>query len=162
MSIADVAVAFENRYDSFQAARVGKVEKYTPIVEEFRRKGWTVDMGAIVVGSLGGWDPANEATLRMLRISPRYLKLMRRLIVSDTIRWSRDLYVEHLTGDRQYVVGTGQEELRAAEASASTGETAPVTCPETAGNTRTSMDPRSTADGTPLAYPPFDPTSSFL
>ena len=116
MSIADVAVAFENRYDSFQAARVGKVEKYTPIVEEFRRKGWTVDMGAIVVGSLGGWDPANEATLRMLRISPRYLKLMRRLIVSDTIRWSRDLYVEHLTGNRQYEVETRQDGLRAAEA----------------------------------------------
>ena len=111
-----MAVAFESRYESFQTARTGKITKYAPIVEEFRRKGWTVDMGAIVVGSLGGWDPANEATLRMLRISPRYLKLMRRLIVSDTIRWSRDLYVKHLTGNRQYVVETGQEELRATEA----------------------------------------------
>merc|ERR1711911_417141 len=116
LSIADVAVAFENRYESFQTARTGKITKYAPIVEEFRRKGWTVDMGAIVVGSLGGWDPANEATLRMLRISPRYLKLMRRLIVSDTIRWSRDIYVEHLTGNRQYEVETRQDGLRAAEA----------------------------------------------
>ncbi|KYN21284.1 hypothetical protein ALC57_06383 [Trachymyrmex cornetzi] len=29
--------------------------------------------------------------------------MMRRLIVSDTIRWSRDIYVEHVSGTRQYL-----------------------------------------------------------
>jgi len=27
---------------------------------------------------------------------------MRKLMVSDTIRWSRDIYVEHITGEKQY------------------------------------------------------------
>ncbi|KYN32598.1 hypothetical protein ALC56_13079 [Trachymyrmex septentrionalis] len=29
--------------------------------------------------------------------------MMRRLVVSDTIRWSRDIYVEHVSGIRQYL-----------------------------------------------------------
>ena len=102
MKIVDVAVTFENRYLSLEKIRATKIEKYAPIADEFRRKGWIVDLDAIVVGSLGGWDPANEATLRMLRISRWYLRLMRKLIVSDTIRWSRDIYVEHITGKRMY------------------------------------------------------------
>ncbi|KYN40908.1 hypothetical protein ALC56_04799 [Trachymyrmex septentrionalis] len=29
--------------------------------------------------------------------------MMRRLVVSDTIRWSRDIYVKHVSGIRQYL-----------------------------------------------------------
>jgi hypothetical protein len=72
------------------------------LADYFRARGWTVHLDAIIVGALGGWDPDNEATLRTLRISKRYCKMMRRYIVSDTIRWSRDIYIEHLSGQRQY------------------------------------------------------------
>lgn len=102
--LCDVTVAFENRYAEFRRARQEKIDKYTPIVNHFRAAGWTTELDAIVVGALGSWDPANERTLRMLRIPRRYSRLMRKLIVSDTIRWSRDIYVEHLTGTRQYLV----------------------------------------------------------
>ncbi|GFU79296.1 hypothetical protein TNCV_2138191 [Trichonephila clavipes] len=31
-----------------------------------------------------------------------YLRLLRKLCVSDCIRWSRDIYIQHLTGVQQY------------------------------------------------------------
>ncbi len=104
LTIVDVAVIFENRYSEFQRARQQKIDKYTPLADSFRTRGWNVSLDAIVVGSLGSWDPANEPALKLLHIGTRYAKIMRRLIVSDTIRWSRDMYVEHITGVRQYPV----------------------------------------------------------
>ena len=65
MKIADVVVTFENRYKSLEKIRAEKIRKYAPIADEFRCKGWIVSLDAIAAGSLGGWDPANEATLRM-------------------------------------------------------------------------------------------------
>jgi len=41
--------------------------------------------------------------LKLLRIDSQYAAAMRRLIVSDTIRWSRDIYVGHVSGIRQYL-----------------------------------------------------------
>lgn len=61
-------------------------------------------LDAVIVGALGSWDPPNEPTLKALRISPRYCRMNRKFIISDTIRWSRDIYVEHLTGRRQFSV----------------------------------------------------------
>ena len=40
----------------------------------------------------------------MLQVSRRYARLMRKLIVSDTVRWGRDMYVEPQTGRRQFTV----------------------------------------------------------
>ncbi|GFV96090.1 reverse transcriptase domain-containing protein [Trichonephila clavipes] len=100
--IVDFTVAFEDRYDSLVAARNAKLLKYQPILESLRAAGKPVYLDAIVVGSLGSWDPANDTVLLRLGISRRYAMLMRKLICSDTIRWSRDIYIEHLTGKRQY------------------------------------------------------------
>jgi hypothetical protein len=111
MVIVDVAVAFENRYEAFERIRHEKIRKYEPIANHFRMRGWDVKLDAVVVGALGSWDPANEPALKALRISPRYCKMMRRFIVSDTIRWSRDMYVEHVTGRRQYIVPTDPLQL---------------------------------------------------
>ena len=41
--------------------------------------------------------------LRLLRIDSQYAAMMRRLIVSDTIHWLRDFYVEHVSDTRQYL-----------------------------------------------------------
>lgn len=57
-----------------------------------------------LVGALGAWLPNNDHLLVLLRVSSGYISLMRRLIVSETIAWSRDLYVEHVSGTRQYRV----------------------------------------------------------
>ena len=98
----DITVAFENRYEPFARARQGKIAKYQPIIDHFRKEGWAALQEAIVVGSVGSWDPANERALHMPQISRRYARLMRKLIVSDTVRWSRDMYIEHVTGQRQF------------------------------------------------------------
>ena len=59
-------------------------------------------MDAFIVGSLGGWHNNNDRVISSLMISRRYAELMRNLMISDTIRWSRDIYVEHVSGVRQY------------------------------------------------------------
>jgi hypothetical protein len=60
-----------------------------------RRQGYDV-----VVGVLGGWDPGNEQLINYLKLGRHYCRLMGRLMGSDAIRWSRDIYVEHLKGPR--------------------------------------------------------------
>lgn len=102
ISIIDVAVVFENKYEAFQLARSGKIQKYSLLADELRSQGWDVYLNAFIVGALGGWDPDNETVIRQLRISKSYAKLMKKLIISDTIRWSRDIYVEFISGKRQY------------------------------------------------------------
>ncbi|GFS38785.1 reverse transcriptase domain-containing protein [Nephila pilipes] len=100
--VIDFTVAFEDRLSSFAKARQGKIDKYLPIVEHLRREGKVAHVDAIVVGSLGSWDPSNDAALAQMGVSKKYAKLMRKLICSDTIRWSRDIYIQHLTDKKQY------------------------------------------------------------
>ncbi|EMP28674.1 Sialin [Chelonia mydas] len=70
--------------------------------DTLRAKGYKMQMDALIVGALGTWDLCNERVLQTCGIGQRYARLMRRLMVSDTIRWSRDIYIEHITGHRQY------------------------------------------------------------
>ncbi|XP_030406028.1 uncharacterized protein LOC115645479 [Gopherus evgoodei] len=100
--LVDVTVPFENRTLAFREARARKLEKYTPLADTLRSKGYEVYTDALIVGALGAWDPCNERVLRACGVGRRYAQLMRRLMVSDTIRWSRDIYTEHVTGHRQY------------------------------------------------------------
>ena len=100
--IIDIAVPFENRKVAFDEARSRKLEKYHGLAENLREQGYQVDLDAFVVGALGGWDLRNERLLNLLNIKKWYAAMMRRLMISDTIRWSRDMYVEHVSGVRQY------------------------------------------------------------
>ena len=100
--LADVSVAFENGPEALQAASAAKERKYAPLVAELRATGKEASVAALVLGPLGTWWRGNEATLRKLRVSRNYAKLTRRLMVSDTLRWSQDVYVEHITGHWQY------------------------------------------------------------
>ena len=98
--IIDVTVPFENRMDAFCEAREGKKQKYENLAQALRTKYAEVKVDAIVVGSLGAWDPDNDILMKKL-CSRSYLKLFKKLCVSDTIKYSRDIYVEHVTGVRQ-------------------------------------------------------------
>ncbi|CAB0033878.1 unnamed protein product [Trichogramma brassicae] len=100
--IVDVCMPFENRLVAFTEAREDKRTKYAALAEQLRGQGCTIDVDAFVVGALGGWDGRNEAVLNRLGVSSRYAAMMRRFMVIDTIRWGRDIYVEHLSGERQY------------------------------------------------------------
>ncbi|XP_053886307.1 uncharacterized protein LOC128838280 [Malaclemys terrapin pileata] len=102
--IVDVTVPFENRSPAFHEARARKVLKYTPLADPLRTQGYEVQIHALVVGALGAWDTHNEPVLRACGVVQCYAQLMRQLMVSDTIRWSRDINTEHITGHRQYQV----------------------------------------------------------
>ncbi|XP_035229971.1 uncharacterized protein LOC118201920 [Stegodyphus dumicola] len=95
--VLDITIPFDNRQSAFDSARREKIEKYRPLVNTLRRSYSDVRVDAIVVGALGSWDPNNDRVVHSL-CSRRYASLMRKLIVSDTISFSRDVYVEHLTG----------------------------------------------------------------
>ncbi|CAM5173819.1 unnamed protein product [Natator depressus] len=96
--LVDITVSFENRTPAFREAQARKLEKYAPLADTLRAKGYEVQMNALIIGALGAWDPCNERVLWTCGIGRRYARLMRRLMVSDTIRWSRDMYIEHITG----------------------------------------------------------------
>ncbi|KAE8740557.1 hypothetical protein FOCC_FOCC013921 [Frankliniella occidentalis] len=100
--IIDVACPFENRMQALTNKRKEKCTKYEPVCEELRAAGYTATCDAVVVGSLGSWDPKNEHALNLLGICPSKRRQLKQEIVSDVIRWSRDLYVEHMCGHRQY------------------------------------------------------------
>ncbi|XP_043525394.1 uncharacterized protein LOC122536787 [Frieseomelitta varia] len=100
--VLDATVPFENTFEALEKARFEKIIKYQPLAKSLRGRGYTVHVDGFVVGALGGWHPWDDHLLALLRVSSGYAGLMRRLIVSETIAWSRDVYVEHVTGTRQY------------------------------------------------------------
>ena len=100
--IVDVCCPFENRREALATARAGKITKYTPLVENLRGRGYSAVCDAVVVGALGSWDPANAEALNLLGIPSKRRPAVKRKAVSDVIRWSRDIYVEHVSGHRQY------------------------------------------------------------
>ncbi|CAM4606818.1 unnamed protein product [Lepidochelys olivacea] len=81
----DITVSFENRTPAFREARACKLEKYAPLADTLRAKCYEVQLDALIVGALGAWDPCNERVLRTCGIGRRYTRLMRHLMVSDTI-----------------------------------------------------------------------------
>ncbi|GFY44120.1 retrovirus-related Pol polyprotein from type-2 retrotransposable element R2DM [Trichonephila inaurata madagascariensis] len=100
--IIDVTIPFENRRQAFSQARERKVFKYLELLPYFSSLGFQqVHIVPIIVGSLGAWDPENDIFLRKVATN-RYLAVLRKLCVSDCIRWSRDIYIQHLTGAKQY------------------------------------------------------------
>ncbi|KAK3908776.1 hypothetical protein KUF71_003418 [Frankliniella fusca] len=100
--IIDVACPFDNRYTAMEEKRLEKVQKYLPLATALNDQGFDTVVDAVVVGSLGSWDPANESAMALLGIPEKRRKAVKKLIVSDVIRWSRNIYVEHVSGSRQY------------------------------------------------------------
>ncbi|GBO44275.1 Retrovirus-related Pol polyprotein from type-1 retrotransposable element R2 [Araneus ventricosus] len=101
MFVIDITIPFENRLDSFAAARQRKLDKYDHLIEFYNNMGFQTSIIPIVVGALGSWDKGNDAFLSRF-MSKSYLKKFQQLCVSDVIKWSRDIFVEHVTGVRQY------------------------------------------------------------
>jgi len=84
----DVTMPFENRYAAYQAARQETRKKYVPLAKHYSRQGYSVFIDAFMVGALGGWDPANDRIINHLKFAQSYCRLMRKLMVSDAIRWT--------------------------------------------------------------------------
>ncbi|XP_071445627.1 uncharacterized protein T26G10.4-like [Hetaerina americana] len=103
--IIDVTVPFENRLEALHAARAAKMAKYDDLAARLRCRlqfKQEVHLGALVVGSLGSWDKENERILSRLRIHRGRVATLRKKMVSAAVKWSRDIYCEHVSGQRQY------------------------------------------------------------
>ncbi|GIY31138.1 retrovirus-related Pol polyprotein from type-2 retrotransposable element R2DM [Caerostris darwini] len=104
--IIDVTCPFENRKFAFAQARATKIAKYDPLLPFFQSQGLTAHIVPILVGALGSWDPEKDSFLRRF-MGRAFLNKHRKLCVSDCIRWSRDIYIEFLTGHCQYAEENG-------------------------------------------------------
>ena len=77
------------------------------LAEHYNWHGYIVFLHAFIFSALGGWDPANESIINHLKLGHSYWWLMRKLMSLDAIQWSRDIYIEHLSGVRQHQEDTG-------------------------------------------------------
>lgn len=105
--IIDSTVPFENGLVTLADARRLNVEKYDNLAKEITKAGYNAKVEAVIVGSLGSWDPENDRVLKQI-FSSKYLKVTRRIMVSGTISHSKDVFYEHLnhvpqdSGSRHY------------------------------------------------------------
>ncbi|KAL1415299.1 hypothetical protein MTO96_029570 [Rhipicephalus appendiculatus] len=97
--VIDVACPFENTPEAFSNARNDKVAKYQPVADYLRRRYQRVTVAAVIVGALGAWDPANDRVLQRL-CSRAYLRLLKKICVSDVVAASRRVYHEHVRNGR--------------------------------------------------------------
>lgn len=93
--IFDATVHFENGLEALAEARRKKVTKYTKLDEEMIKAGLNAKVEAVIVGSLGSWDPENDRVLKRICLL-KYLKVMRQIMVSEIISYSKDVFYEHL------------------------------------------------------------------
>jgi hypothetical protein len=99
--IVDVQIVYESSYVKFQEARAGKVRKYQYEVQQLQNLGYNVYINAIIVGSLGTWDKANESVLKALHISERLSKRLRKACTADCIHWSQVIWYTHRNHGKQ-------------------------------------------------------------
>ena len=92
--VVDVMVPYESGQEALLKARREKEQKYEGLRVWMSGQGdySTVSVHALVVGSLGSWDPANQDCLRALRIGAHYSKLFRKLCVVDAIKGSHGIW----------------------------------------------------------------------
>lgn len=102
VTVIDICVPFDNGPNACTTAAQAKVEKYSALRQALRDMGRDVEVHGFIVGALGTWHQGNERALGRLGVSRRYRTLMRKLCCIDAIQASRDIWVEHVTGHRQY------------------------------------------------------------
>ena len=100
-TIIDVTIVFDGDFENFDAARRRKREKYQTIADSLRSQGREVFLDAFILGALGSWDVLNDKVLDHLNIPPGFAKRLRRLMISDVIRHSRNAYYDHITTGRR-------------------------------------------------------------
>ncbi|KAF8385098.1 hypothetical protein PRIPAC_74240 [Pristionchus pacificus] len=99
--ITDIHCPFDNDTDCIERANEIKRAKYTPVIEKYEEQGYTVEFRPLVVTVLGMWWRGSCDSLKSLKIFPRYAELLRKLLVTDAIRGSRNVCVTHMTGVAQ-------------------------------------------------------------
>lgn len=98
--VIDVCCPFEN-VGAQEKARLEKIKKYDGVAQILRQRFTTVVNDALIVSSLGSWDPANDRFVNKI-CSRTSGKILRENCVAMAIRWSRMIFMEHVSGRRQW------------------------------------------------------------
>ena len=99
--IIDIACAYENgEADCFMRRRTEKVRKYEDERLALEQQGYAAIADAIVVGSLGTWDPDNNDLLREIGLSKGRQSTLRRRCVQAAVEGSKVVYYTHKMGDK--------------------------------------------------------------
>lgn len=96
VDILDVTCPFENGTRALVQARLRKQLAYEPEVRAYQKLGYRVFADAIVVGALGTWDRHNDRILMHMGTSWKYLNLMKKFIIRETIDFSKNLFWKHI------------------------------------------------------------------
>ena len=91
--LVDVTVPFESGPGAFTKAREEKKSKYADLAREMSTYYEEVVCDALIVGSLGSWDPLNDVVLHQLLIRQSYARLYRQLCCLDAIHYSRSIWI---------------------------------------------------------------------
>ena len=102
MIIIDVAVTFEADYAALAKMRLAKIDKYLAIAKLYKSQGKAVAVFGFIVGAFGTRLPSNDKILQSTNCTTKYSSLFKKLCASNVISASTDIYVEFLTGHRQY------------------------------------------------------------
>jgi hypothetical protein len=78
-NIIDVTIPFENRMVALGQDRQDKLQKYDDRGRALRSRFSEVKVDAIVLGSLGTWDPLNDKVMKTM-CSRKYLKLFKSFV----------------------------------------------------------------------------------
>jgi len=89
--------------DPFTRSRLDKIGKYKLEAEFYERQGFTVFLDALIVGSLGTFDPLNSDLLRELGIPLTQARTLSRRLVADCVEQSKNIYWDHVLGDKFYL-----------------------------------------------------------
>ena len=98
--ILDVICPFENSREKLDISRQGKLEKYEKEMEALQQQGYDVHMNAIVVGSLGFWDPKNTTSLHHIGLPEYRHSAFKRKVIESTIEYSKTIYWSHILGEK--------------------------------------------------------------
>jgi hypothetical protein len=93
IAIVDVAITAQVGADCLTAKRQQKVDKYAHLADEYRAKGYDVELDAVVFGDVGGTDGHNEQVMiKMIGARPRYARLMHRFCIAGVLRHGRSIW----------------------------------------------------------------------
>ena len=90
-----------NTIKALTDARDNNKKKYKSLLTEAKaaHKGWTVILGAIVVGCLGSWPADNDNLLKnKLHLSSTTIKNLTKMCIVSNIKYSNSTWHKHNTG----------------------------------------------------------------
>ena len=94
--IVDVQVVSECTPFAFQMARERKIQTYSNIADNVKRKGLGVLLDAFLMGAFGSFDPANMKFINFINLPPEHLEHFQRFLCSQIIKSACDMYYSYI------------------------------------------------------------------